>query len=346
MNRITPANITKLKKKEIFVFGSNAEGNHAGGAAKLAVDKFGAYKGQGRGLQGNSYAIDTMSGLEVIPEQIAAFILAAKDLPERVFFVTEIGCGIAGFTPEQIAPMFKEAMAIENIYLPESFWKILNKVQPIPGYKGFDKDFKCRDKQYEVGKEFTEDDAIPCEQGIHYCEYPLDVFSYYPPASSRFAQVTGYDKCEKHHSDSKVATTRLKVHAEINFKMIVEGAVKFIFERVDWTNKKEANTGDNSAATNTGYKSAATNTGNYSAATNTGNYSAASVEGKESVAINTGIEGKAKGKKGCWLVLSEWKQDEKYDWQRADMKTVLVDGDKIKEDVFYILKNGEFVEVQ
>ena len=105
------------------------------------------------------------------------------------------------------------------------------------------------------------------------------------------------------------------------------------------------NTGNHSAATNTGDRSAATNTGYQSASTNTGNWSAATVEGKESIAMATGIEGKAKGKKSCWLVLAEWKE-RKDGWHIKDVKSVAVDGKTIKEDTFYTLKGGKFVEVK
>ena len=105
------------------------------------------------------------------------------------------------------------------------------------------------------------------------------------------------------------------------------------------------NTGDYSAATNTGYQSAATNTGDYSAATNTGDYSAATVEGEDSIACSLGVEGKAKGKKGCWLVLAQWEVS----WSSRkliEVKSVLVDGETIKEDTFYSLIDGQIIEVE
>ena len=327
-NRITKPEIKKLKKTEIFVFGSNSQGNHAGGAAKLATEKFGAEMGIDRGLTGQCYAIDTMSGIEVLKEQIAPFISIAIGLPDKVFLVTEIGCGIAGYTAEQIAPLFEPAKSIDNIHLPQKFWDILNEAPALSGFKGFDKDFKCRDMQFEVGKTFTETDAIPCEKGIHYCTYPLDVFGYYPPSSSRYATVEGSGKTVSHSEDSKIATTRLKVSAEINIPGLVKAAVEFIHKHVDWENAKESNTGNYSAATNTGYKSAAV------------------VEGKESVAISLGIDGRAKGKLGCFLVLAEWKQDTKGEWHRINVASFLVDGRIIKEDAFYQLKNGSPVQCE
>jgi hypothetical protein len=122
--RISPRWITSLSENEIFVFGSNLAGFHGGGAAELAMD-WGAIWGQGVGLQGQTYAIPTMfdSIVEIKP-YVDDFLLFAKEHPELKFLVTEIGCGIAGWTVEEIAPLFKLAVTenIKNVYLPESFW--------------------------------------------------------------------------------------------------------------------------------------------------------------------------------------------------------------------------------
>lgn len=121
--RISSSRITELKPDEIFVFGSNLEGLHGGGAAYLAYRKWGAIWGQGVGLQGQTYGIPTMhGGPDAIRPYVDEFIKFAQVHPELKFLVTEIGCGIAGFTPEEIAPLFTEAIPIENIYLPERFW--------------------------------------------------------------------------------------------------------------------------------------------------------------------------------------------------------------------------------
>ena len=126
--RISSSRITELKPDEIFVFGSNLEGLHGGGAAYLAYRKWGAIWGQGVGLQGQTYGIPTMhGGPDAIRPYVDEFIKFAQVHPELKFLVTEIGCGIAGFTPEEIAPLFTEAIPIENIYLPERFWHILEK---------------------------------------------------------------------------------------------------------------------------------------------------------------------------------------------------------------------------
>ena len=126
--RISPDFINTLKKNEIFVFGSNLEGMHGGGAARAAYNKFGAIWGQGVGLQGQSYGIPTMhGGVDVIKPYVDEFINFAKSHPELKFLVTRIGCGIAGFRDEEMAPLFKDAFEIENIYLPKSFYDILVK---------------------------------------------------------------------------------------------------------------------------------------------------------------------------------------------------------------------------
>ena len=115
-----------LEEHEIFVFGSNLAGRHGGGAARAANMKFGAEWGVGVGLTGQSYAIPTMQGgVETIKPYVDEFIRFAQENPGLKFLVTRIGCGIAGFKDEEIAPLFDKAMQVPNIYLPETFFKIL-----------------------------------------------------------------------------------------------------------------------------------------------------------------------------------------------------------------------------
>ena len=124
--RITPDYINSLAENEIFVFGSNLAGMHGGGAARTARQHFGAVMGQGTGLQGRSYAIPTMQGgPETIQPYVDEFIGFAAQHPELRFLVTRIGCGIAGFDAEDIAPLFEKAKKVDNICLPEDFWKCL-----------------------------------------------------------------------------------------------------------------------------------------------------------------------------------------------------------------------------
>ncbi len=122
----TPERISELQENEVFVFGSNLTGYHGGGAARIAHLRFGAQWGQGVGMQGRSYGIPTMQGgVETIQPYVDEFIRFAKDHPQYTFLVTRIGCGIAGFTPEEIAPLFQKAMDMENVLLPEDFVKVL-----------------------------------------------------------------------------------------------------------------------------------------------------------------------------------------------------------------------------
>jgi hypothetical protein len=254
----------------------------------------------------------------------------------------------------------------------------------VKGFKGFNSKLQCTPNgkvfQYEIGKEYETDRAKACQEGFHFCENPMDVFGYYPPADSRYCEVEGDGEIDRDNDDSKVAVSKIKIATEVGIKGIVEGGVKFIFERINWKDNKQSNnkersaatntgyqsaatntgyrsaatntgyqsaatnTGDQSAATNTGDRSAATNTGDRSAATNTGDQSAASVEGKESVAFAMGIESKAKGALGCWIVLAEWYHDEDCNWHIKHVKSAAVDGESIKADTWYILKNGEFIE--
>ena len=124
--RVTPSQIIDLADGEIFVFGSNVRGMHMGGAARFAAEKFGAVWGVGEGLQGRSYAIPTMEGLESLAPAVDRFTIFARQHPELKFYVTTIGCGIAGYRPDQIAPMFQQAASLPNVYLPASFWEVIN----------------------------------------------------------------------------------------------------------------------------------------------------------------------------------------------------------------------------
>nr|DAO07764.1 MAG TPA: hypothetical protein [Caudoviricetes sp.] len=218
-------------------------------------------------------------------------------------------------------------------------------------YKGFDKDLKCRDFQYETGKKYSEESAEICEKGFHACEFPLDVFGYYAPSDSRYCEVD-LDANDQKSDDSKRVGKSISIKAEIGIAGIIKAGVEYIKNQVDWNNDKKTNTGYCSAATNTGNRSVATNTGNRSvatntgdcsAATNTGDCSAATVEGKESVAIAIGYDSKVKGSIGCFIVLAEWKKFEDGTYHIVDVKSAKVDGTKIKPDTFYKLVNGEFI---
>lgn len=202
--------------------------------------------------------------------------------------------------------------------------------ETVTGFKGFDKDLKCRDYQYEVGKKFEEEGKIEaCSNGFHFCENPFDVLGYYPPStgkgSSRYCIVKGSGNIDRDGDDTKVACSKLHISAEIGLKGIIEAGVKFILDKVNWKDNKESNTG---------YRSAATNTGDQSAA---------EVTGKESIAIVTGKDSKAKGGIGCWIVLTERGEWDGNVYPIKEVKAVRVDGKIIKSNTYYKLINSEVI---
>ena len=191
----------------------------------------------------------------------------------------------------------------------------------IRGYKGFDKDLKCRDFQYEIGKDYEQEGEVKCcARGFHFCENPFDVFRYYSPSDSRYCEVEGDGNADKaNDDDSKVATSHIHISAEIGLNGLIKAGVKFILDKVNFKDAK---------STNTGYQSAAT------------------VVGKDSVAIVTGRDGRARGALGCWIVLTE-----RGDWDGnvypiKEVKAFKVDGVNIKENTFYRLVDGKPVEVE
>ncbi|EBR0347189.1 hypothetical protein ZP46_000777 [Salmonella enterica subsp. enterica] len=166
-------------------------------------------------------------------------------------------------------------------------------------FKGFNKDLKCRDFQFEIGKTFHHDGKVEaCVSGFHACECPFDVFSYYSPADSRFAETISFGITDREEDgDTKIASASITIKAELTLPQFIQRGIEWIWSKIDKSleqqimcgNRSSAtNTGDWSSATNTGDWSAATNTGNWSAATNTGNWSAATNTGDRSAATNTG----------------------------------------------------------
>ena len=197
------------------------------------------------------------------------------------------------------------------------------------GFKGFDKSLKCRDKQYEIGKTYEEEEAKLCNKGLHFCELPHDVFGYYSAGESRFAEIEAGDITEEKDSDSKRVCKTLTVKAEISVFKICRIAITAFFERFEFR-KKISEIPEGSAA----------NAGDCGAAIVRHNGSATA--GKQGVAIGLGKDCKVKGALGALLVLTIWDDN----WNITGHKTKLVDGEKIKADTFYTLKGGRFVEVK
>ncbi|EKB5675948.1 hypothetical protein OPB01_001235 [Salmonella enterica] len=171
-------------------------------------------------------------------------------------------------------------------------------------FKGFNKDLKCRDFQFEIGKTFHHEGKVEaCGSGFHACECPFDVFSYYPPAESRYAETISFGVIDREEiGDTKIASASITIKAELTLPQFIQRGIEWIWSKIDKSLEQQimtgyqsaaTNTGDRSAATNTGYRSAATNTGDRSAATNTGDQSAATNTGDQSAATNTGYRSAA-----------------------------------------------------
>lgn len=194
------------------------------------------------------------------------------------------------------------------------------------GYKGFNKDMTCRNKQYAENTVFEEAEAEICSSGMHFCENPFAVLDYYGfvganGALNEFAEVEALDEC-KTDDNEKYCTKKLKIGAKIGITGLVKAFVDFTFSKIDFKNASESNTGNWSAATNTGYRSAA------------------AVGGNGSVAIATGYESKAKANVGSAIVVCE--RDDNYNL--IGIKAAIIDGKNLKADTYYTLINGEFIE--
>ena len=275
--------------------------------------------------------------------------------------------------------------------------------ETIKSYKGFDKDLKCRGFQYEIGKEYEEPEADACRAGFHACERPLDVFNHYYPANSRFCEVEQSGELSRDTDDSKVASTKIKIGAEIGIPGLVKAQIEWVkaHTTTEHTDPERATAGECGAATagecgaatagsygaatagsygaaTAGNRGAATagecgaatagecgaaTAGSYGAATagnrgaatagewgaaTAGSYGAATARGKASVgenglAVARGNNVRVKGGLGAVLVIAE---ENESDYDIKDWAAVLVDGETIKADTFYMLKNGEFMEVK
>ncbi|EOG7393843.1 hypothetical protein ACLICP_004449, partial [Salmonella enterica] len=216
------------------------------------------------------------------------------------------------------------------------------------------KDLTCRDFQFAIGETFHHDGKVEaCGSGFHACECPFDVFSYYPPAESRYAETISFGVIDREEEgDTKIASASITIKSELTLPQFIQRGIEWIWSKIDksleqqiMTGNRSAatNTGNRSAATNTGYRSAATNTGYQSAATNTGDLSAAEVSGSQSVAASLGIEGKARASEGGAIVLCY--RDE--DGELIHIRASKVGENGIMPDIWYQLnEDGEFVECE
>ena len=238
-------------------------------------------------------------------------------------------------------------------------------------YKGFNKDLTCRGFQFKEGETYEEPEAKLCKSGFHACERPLDVLSYYEPGKSVYHEVELDDVSpERESGESKVCAKKIKVGEALNIRGLVKAHFDFLKETTtgnrahaattgyrahaattgdeahaattgDWAHA--APTGNRAHAATTGYMAHAATTGYMAHAATTGDEAHAEVSGENSIAASLGVDGKARGTKGSWLVLSEWRI---VNWKYAlvCVKTFFVDGETIKADTWYKLEEGELVE--
>ncbi|EBJ1004381.1 hypothetical protein DO233_03095 [Salmonella enterica] len=203
-------------------------------------------------------------------------------------------------------------------------------------FKGFNKDLTCRDFQFEIGKTFHHDGKVEaCGSGFHACECPFDVFSYYPPAESRYAETISFGITDREEGgDTKIASSSITIKDELTLPQFIQRGIEWIWSKIDKSLEQQIISGNWSAATNTG---------DQSAATNTGYQSAAEVSGSQSVAASLGIEGKARASEGGAIVLCY--RDE--DGELIHIRASKVGENGITPDTWYQLdEDGEFVKCE
>ena len=211
-------------------------------------------------------------------------------------------------------------------------------------YKGFKNDMTCRGFQYEEGKEYHEERALCCDTGFHACEYPLDCFKYYEPADSVYHEVEQTGDIDKSEGDSKVASTEIKIGAKIGIPGLVQAAIEYTSKRCE-KKAENHNTGDWGASSNTGYRGASSNTGNCGASFSTGEESTSYAGCVNSVAAALGLNAKAKGVKGAYIICAEFETDNDGNYMIKGIQLHQVDGEKIKEETYYQLIDGVMTEV-
>lgn len=197
-------------------------------------------------------------------------------------------------------------------------------------YKGFDRDLKCREFQYEVGGDYTEESAELCDHGFHACENPLDTLRYYNPGTSRYCEVDVDDNGQRNGGDSKVCGKHIKIGTEIGLKGVINAGVRFVLDKCEIANEGHAS----------GERGNAAASGLRGTAVVTGAYGDASALGEQCLAVAWGADSSARGTMGNWIVVSE--RDD--DGNIIDAKIAKVDGETIMADTWYKLVNGEIVE--
>ena len=231
----------------------------------------------------------------------------------------------------------------------------------ITSYKAFDKNMQCRNFQYEVGKEYEMDGEIKCcNRGFHACKSPMEVWDYYDMLNSRYAEVEQSGKIEEEGNSTKVCSSHIKIKAELKLADIIKVGVEWLKDitspskvKADGAlndngdrKKQIGSSGDYAKIGSSGYSAQIGSSGDYAKIGSSGDYAKIDSTGEDSVIMCAGNSSIAKAKVGSWITLSEWKwSDEKKRVVPVCVKTEYVDGENIKADTWYQLKNGKFVEV-
>ena len=228
----------------------------------------------------------------------------------------------------------------------------------LKGYKGFEKGLICRGKQYAENTVFEEEDAVVCRKGMHFCVNPFDVLDHYGLVNedggfNDFAEVEAMDECLT-DDNKKYCTKKLKVGAKLSFFGFIKACVNFVIERTTFEEPKGGSSGDSAQIGSSGDSAQIGSSGDYAQIGSSGNsakigssgyYAQIGSSGDYAVVMCAGNGSIAKAKKGSWITLAEWKENAEGKWIPVNVVTVQVDGEKIKEDTYYRLENGEFVEV-
>lgn len=209
----------------------------------------------------------------------------------------------------------------------------MGEMKTTKGYKGYNKDLTCRGKQYEENKVFEEEKAAICNSGMHFCENPFDVLDYYGFVNEKgeineFTEVEALEEAKADDKRKKLCTTKLKIGAKLGLKGFVETCVDFLLEKTRIDDSEVDNSGD------------------YAKIGSSGDSAQIESSGEHSVVMCAGYNSIAKAKKGSWITLAEWVKGSDGNFIPVCVKTEQVDGERIKEDTFYKLENGKFMEVE